>query len=154
MFFQCTFHLKGADTVARADNHIVGTPHEPEVAILVLVGTISGYIPVTANTGLGRVWITPVFFKHPGRTLRLYFYRDIALFVRRKFAAVVIDHTHLETRRWLAHRAGLHFQGGETSTEQHCFGLAIAITDGHACCLFPHLDHCGVKRLTGSNTMA
>src|SRR5207245_11543226 len=86
MFFQCTFHLKGADTVACADNHIVGTPHEPEVAILVFVGTIPGDVPGAANTGLGRVWITPVFFKHPGRTSPRYLYSDLALFVRRKFA--------------------------------------------------------------------
>src|SRR5258708_6388231 len=85
--------------------------------------------------------------------MRLDFDRHIARFLRRKFAAVVIDHTHLETRRWLAHRAGLHFQRGEISTEQHCFGLAIAIANSHPRALLPRSYYLWIEWLPRADTV-
>src|SRR5579884_3656896 len=59
MFFERAFDLEGANAVAGADDDIVGASHEPEVAVLVLVGAIAGDVPVAANAGVGGFRIAP-----------------------------------------------------------------------------------------------
>src|SRR5438270_714779 len=104
MLFQGALHLEGANTVAHADNHIIGAPHEPEVAVLVFIGTVPCNIPVPANTGIGGIGIAPVFLEHPRRALWLDTHSDIALFIGRQLVAIVVDHADSEARRWLTHR--------------------------------------------------
>src|SRR5438034_6572354 len=154
MLLEGALDLERANAVARAVDHIVGAAHKPEVAVLVFVGTVAGDIPVAANAGRAGIGITPILPEHPGWALRLHTHCDIALFVRRQLNAFVIDHSHLEAWKWLAHRTRLHLYRWKITAEQHGLGLAIAITDGHARFLFPHLDHFGVKRLTGSDAIA
>src|SRR5579883_3240997 len=72
MFFERAFDLEGANAVAGADDDIVGASHEPEVAVLVLVGAIAGDVPVAANAGVGGFRIAPVLFEHPRRAVRLH----------------------------------------------------------------------------------
>src|SRR6266516_4949720 len=153
VLFQCTFHLEGADTVACADNHIICSSDKPEVAILVLVGTIPGDVPIATNTGLRCLRVAPVFFKHPRWAPWLYLYRDITFLVRRKLAAVVVDHAHLETWRRLAHRARLHLQGRKVGTKEHRFGLAVAIANSHPCVLLPRSYYLWIEWLSRTNTV-
>src|SRR5260370_31925677 len=51
VFFEGTLHFERANTIASADDGIIGAPHETEVARLILLGAISSELPVTANVG-------------------------------------------------------------------------------------------------------
>src|SRR5436853_577953 len=64
---------------------------------LVLVRAVSSDVPIAANIGLGCLGVAPVFFEHPGWTMRFHTYSDVTLFIRRKFLTIMVDHAHLET---------------------------------------------------------
>ena len=51
MLLQGALYLKGTYTVTCTDDDVIGTTDEPEVAIFVLISTITSDIPVTANAG-------------------------------------------------------------------------------------------------------
>src|SRR5258708_5518157 len=107
MLLQGALYLKGAYAVTGADDDIIGTSDEPEVAIFVLVSTVSGDIPVTTNAGSSGIGIAPVFLEHPGWALRFDAHGNIAFFMRRQLTAIMINHAHIEAGRRSAHRTGL-----------------------------------------------
>src|SRR5216683_4271496 len=154
MFFQRTFYFKWADTITRADNYIIGSTYEPEVAILVLKGAVASNIPITANAGLRCVWITPVFFEQPGWTLWLHLYSNIAFLVGRKWIAVVVNHLDLEARSGFAHRTRFDCQRWEVGAQYHRLRLPVAIANGHTRHFLPDFDHFRVKWLARACAVA
>src|SRR6266852_6172390 len=154
VFFQCAFHLEGADTVANADNNIIGSSDEPEVAILVLVGTIPGDVPVATYGGVGCVRVAPVLPEHPGGTLWLHFDGYVTFFVWGKGIAVVVNHLDLEAGRRLAHRTGFYLQGWEVGTQYHSLRLPIAVANNHACALLPRSYYLWIERLARAGAVA
>src|SRR4051812_42117423 len=103
MLFERALDLKGTNTIAGTDDHIIGPAYKPEIPILVFVGPVASDIPVATNTIGGRFGIAPVFLKHPRRALRLNSNSNVALFVGRQFAAIVVDDAHVKAGRGSAH---------------------------------------------------
>src|SRR5215813_9344064 len=141
MLLQSALHLEWPDAVACADNHIVSTPDKPEIAILIFIRAVTSDVPVAANTSIRRIGVTPVFLKHPSGTLRLDTHGNITLLARWQRIAVMVNDLNIEPRRGSPHRARLDLNGREVGAEQHRFSLAIPISDGHACFIFPNLYH-------------
>src|SRR6266699_3019120 len=81
MLLERALHLERPNAIARADNHIVGASDKPEIAIFVFVGTVASDVPVATDASISRLWVAPVFLKHPRRTLWLYTDGDITFFV-------------------------------------------------------------------------
>src|SRR5260370_14624452 len=154
MFFEGALHLKWPDTIPGTDNHIIGSSHEPEIAILVLIGTVTCDIPVSTNTGSRGLRIAPVLLKHPGGTPRLNTYRNITLFVGWKLAAIMINDADIKASGGLAHLASLYCQRWEISTQQHRLRLPIPIANRHPCGLFPDFNNLLVQGLSSPNTVS
>src|SRR5579859_4100167 len=147
MLFERAFHLEGADAVARADNHIICSPDEPEVAVLVFIGAIARDVPIAAHAAVGGIRVAPVLLEHPDGSMRLNPHRYIAFFTGRQFAAVVIDDAYIEAGRGFAHRAGFDLQRREVGAEQHRLRLSVAVADGHAGDFLPDFDDLWIERL-------
>src|SRR5947209_2739319 len=122
MFLEGTFNLEGADAIGTTDDHVVGAAYEPEVAVFVFIGAVTGDIPVTADAGLCGFWVTPVFLEHPGRTLRLDAHSDVTFFIGWQFVAIVVNDADIKARGWFTHGAGLDLKWREVGAEQHGFG--------------------------------
>src|SRR5579872_710602 len=117
MLFEGAFDLKWTNAIARADNHIVGPPDKPEVAIFIFVGAVSGNVPVTTHTGLGRFRVMPVLFEHPDWAVGFDTDSNITFFVGWEGVAIVIDHLDIKSRRRFAHRARLDLNRWEIAAK-------------------------------------
>ena len=63
MLDQCALHLKWSNPIASRQNHIIGTPHKPEVAILIHISSVTSDIPITFAGGCGPLRVFPILFK-------------------------------------------------------------------------------------------
>jgi hypothetical protein len=122
-------HLDRADPVARGDDHVVGAPLEPEVAVLVLAGAVAG-----APGAGGAVQ------EEGGHRARVH-------------AQLALVDEDAEARQGQAHGARPH-RGADRHTGQGSgLGLAIAVVDLDTGPLAPLQHHTRVERLAGRDRM-
>src|SRR5690242_4982216 len=154
MFFQGALDLEWPNAVTSAVDDIIGPADEPEIAVLVFIRAVAGNIPITANASSAGIWIAPVFPEHPDRALRLHAHCDVPFFIWWQRHTVVVNHLDLKTGRGFAHRTGFDLNRRKVAAQEHGFGLAIAVADGHAGFGLPHFDHFGVQGLASPNAIA
>src|SRR5271154_5563232 len=70
MFQQRALHFEWADSVAGGNYYVIGTAHEPEIAVDVADGLVAGQIPFAAEDVGGLFRVFPVLEEQRRRPLR------------------------------------------------------------------------------------
>src|SRR5438105_15865468 len=78
---QCAFDLEWADSIAGADDYVVGSSHKPEVAVAIDVGAVARDVPVAALRCFRGRFVSPVFLEQADRALGTKAHSDVALVV-------------------------------------------------------------------------
>src|SRR5215472_19249933 len=76
--------LEGTDAIPGANDHVVSSTHEPEIALGVTQTAVSGNIPLASEGIGGFLRVLPVFLEQAHRALRLDAYSNISLLAWRQ----------------------------------------------------------------------
>src|SRR5262249_37377422 len=101
MLEQRALHLEWPDAIARRDDDVVGPADEPEVAILVASGAVSGQVPFATPAGCGLLRALPVLAEERRRVAPP---RPAAARPAPQRRAVLVDHAQIVAGERLAHR--------------------------------------------------
>ena len=154
MLYQCAFNLEGADAVTGGDNHIVGTAHEPIVAVLVFVSFVTSKVPITHERTVHRFLILPVFLEQANRALRFDLDRYLTFFANWDFITLFVHHSDGKSGCRLTHGAGTNLVTAEVTHQQDCLRLAVAVVDHQSGAVFPLLHNLRVERFAGTGAVA
>src|SRR4051794_62985 len=95
--------LEGTDPVAGGDDHVVGAPFVPEVAVLVPARCVTGVEPLAAERLLARLGVAPVAERIVRVAARPQ--ADLAALAGPKRLLVLVQDLHVPPWHRLAHRA-------------------------------------------------
>ena len=98
--------LEGADPVTGGDDHVVGAPGVPEVAVLVALGRVLGVKPLAAESLLRVLRPVPVADRIVGVRARAQ--ADLAALSLLDRVLVLVQDLHVPTRHRPAHRSLAH----------------------------------------------
>src|SRR5438445_11968558 len=98
--------LEGADPVSRRDDHVVGAPHVPVVAVLVLHGGVLRVEPLAAERLLAGLVVPPVAERIV--RVRAGAEADLTAVALRDRLLVLIEDLHVPARHRLAYRSLAH----------------------------------------------
>src|SRR5206468_9391174 len=121
--------------------------------ILILVTSITGYVPISSKRAGRSFGIFPIFLEEPHRSVWSHPYRDITLLPWGKDGARSINDANVKVGRWLSHRAESRFNGRKTSGQEHRFCLTVAVSHCNACRSLPLLNDFRIQRLARRYTM-
>jgi hypothetical protein len=136
--------LERAYTVAGREDRVVRTTHEPQVAVCISAGPISGEVVAIPDDARGLARLLPVLLEEHGRAERAMSPGSSG---GHSWPSMSTTLTSQPGR--LAHRARAHLEAGEVADEEGVLRLAVAIVDGQALQLLPPLNDRGVHGLAG-----
>src|SRR5205085_120030 len=95
--------LERPDAVRGRRDHVVSSPGEPEVAVLVTRRAVAGHVPVAAEDGRGLVRCAVVLDEQARGAATQ---GDVTLLADGDLVSLVVNHGEVVSRRGEAHRAG------------------------------------------------
>src|SRR5262245_1154908 len=109
MFNQGALYLERPNAVRGARDHIIGAADEPEVTVLVRLGTVTGHVPAVAKHTGGGLRVPPVLLKQAERPVRFDPHGNGTDTSRWQSLTGFIDHSQVDSWRRQAHRTGANF---------------------------------------------
>ena len=139
--------LERADPVAGGDDHVVGAPGVPDVAVLVHGRRVLGVEPVAAEGLLGGLGQVPVAERVVRVGARAQ--ADLAALALRDRVLVLVEDLHVPARHRPAHRALAHLHEGEVRAQRIGLGEPVVVEHRDPVLLAEPADRLGVERLAG-----
>ena len=150
---QGAFHFERADAVAGTLDDVVGTAHEPQVAVFVLPGHVARVVDAVVPGLAGALRVAVVFLEEAEGFALAGADDDLALLAGFDGAALVVDEVHVILRIGQAHAAGLGLHPGHGGHGQGGLGLSEAFHQLDARQFLEGLEHGGVQRLAGDGAV-
>lgn len=153
MGHQGALHLEGADPVARTLDHVVGTPHEPEISVLVAPCHVARIVHAVVPDLVHHPVVQVILLEKPQRLPPVGTDHDLPLFavlgrtaVRRQEIDIVLGVGH-------AHAAGLGLHPRKGGEGQRRFGLPETLHQADAGQAFERVVNGTVERLARGRTV-
>src|SRR4051794_4281039 len=139
--------LERPDPIAGRDDHVVGAPRVPVVAVLVGLGGVLAVKPLAAEGLLARLGVVPV----AERIVRVGAgaQADLAALARRDRLFVLVEDRHVPAGHRFAHRTLAHLHERVVGAQRIRLGQPVVVEHGDSVLLAEPADRLRVEWLAG-----